>query len=122
MMITNARIYPESIWLHRIPDANMPCGSLCEALSGEHSERAGHVLELPLSFSVGVVELGEAGEGVAACCEPVCDGGLVLLDFFLLDVFLAGSKVAGDVGCCEADGRHGDVVVGMDVRCKISNI
>lgn len=101
----------------------MPCGSLCEALSGEHSERTGHVLELPLSFFVGVVELGEAGEGVAACCEPVCDGGFVLLDFFLLDVFLAGSKVAGDgVGCCEADGRHGDVVVGMDVRCKISNI
>lgn len=79
----------------------MPCCALCKALSGEYSEGPGHVLQLPLSFFVGVVEDWEAGEGVAARCELVCHGGF-LFDFFL--VFLTCGKV-GDGGGCE--GRHG---------------
>lgn len=98
------RVYPESIWLYRISHANMSCCSLCKALSGEHSESAGHVFELPLSFFVRVVELGEAGERVAACCESVCHDGCILLDLF------ASQVAGGGVGGCEGDGRHGDVV------------
>lgn len=64
-----SRVDPEGRGVYGIAHADMSTGTLCEAPAGKDPERTGHVLQLPLTLPVRVVNLGNAGELVSTGCE-----------------------------------------------------
>lgn len=87
----NPRVDPKGVGVDGIAHANVAAGALGVSLSGEDPEGARHVLELPLALLVGVGDVGDAGEGIAARGQRGQVGGRG--DFFgrlvgVLDGFL----------------------------------
>lgn len=64
--LVNLRVDPEGSGINRVANTDVSRSSLSEAHPRKHTERTSHVLQLPLSLLVRVLDLGDAGVGDAS--------------------------------------------------------
>ncbi|KAE8381838.1 fungal-specific transcription factor domain-containing protein [Aspergillus bertholletiae] len=76
-MLAHSRVDPEGIRINWVTDTDMAGGALRKAFTGKHSESACHMLQLPLSLLVGIIEFGNTGHRVSTCstCTEACGRG-----------------------------------------------